>query len=221
MLIGLIVVGFNTAYAHDESASTPAREAPATRFETFVETSCSPCVRESYSVATLPITPLRAVGVGPAVSGVMARGGEVRIDVVRAYLLRNATKQMFAMRATLLLKAGEGQLYPISAGLLDESEITSLIAAVADITKATSHPAAHQLIPDMTEMEFRGTSVRVGTIRVNEAHVAYVQAENVRGSRPSTAFETTNVMFLPLSALPGLLNALAEVERRIQTLRAQ
>src|SRR6267143_2159800 len=121
----LAIGGARMGDAHEVPAG-PAREEPTTKFEAFVVARCSPCVRESYSLTTLPIAPLRPPGFGPAVASLMARGGEVRLEVVRAYPLGNVAEQVFVMRATLSIKAGEGQLYPVSTGLLDEDEVTAL-----------------------------------------------------------------------------------------------
>src|SRR5712664_2128155 len=164
--MGLLVIAApDIGYPH-ESLSTPAREEPTTRFEVFVASSCSPCVRDSYAVTTLPIAALRPSGFGPSVASMMARGGEVRFEVVRAYPLGKVSQQILVMRATLFTKAGEGQLYPISTGLLDEEEVTALATAVTDITKTASIRRAQEFTPDMTETEFRAGSVRVGTIRI-------------------------------------------------------
>jgi hypothetical protein len=151
----------------------------------------------------------------------MARGGEVRFEAVRAYPLGKVSQQILVMRATLFTEAGAGQLYPISTGLLDEEEVTALATAVTDITKTASIRRAQEFTPDMTETEFRAGSVRVGTIRIQGAEVAYIQAGNVRSLRPPTAFETTHALFLPVGDLPALQNAIVQVEQRIQKLRRQ
>jgi len=219
--MGLLVIAApDIGYPH-ESLSTPAREEPTTRFEVFVASSCSPCVRDSYAVTTLPIAALRPSGFGPSVASMMARGGEVRFEVVRAYPLGKVSQQILVMRATLFTEAGAGQLYPISTGLLDEEEVTALATAVTDITKTASIRRAQEFTPDMTETEFRAGSVRVGTIRIQGAEVAYIQAGNVRSLRPPTAFETTHALFLPVGDLPALQNAIVQVEQRIQKLRRQ
>jgi hypothetical protein len=129
------------------------------------------------------------------------------------------SQQILVMRATLFIKAGEGQLYPISTGLLDEDEVMALATAVADITKMATIRQAQEFPPDVTETEFRSGSVRVGTIRIQEAEVAYIQAGNVRSLRAPTAFETTHAMFLPVSDLPALQNAIVQVAQRMEKLR--
>jgi len=216
----LAIGGARMGDAHEVPAG-PAREEPTTKFEAFVVARCSPCVRESYSLTTLPIAPLRPPGFGPAVASLMARGGEVRLEVVRAYPLGNVAEQVFVMRATLSIKAGEGQLYPVSTGLLDEDEVTALANAVADISRLTSTRQTQESPPDTTETEFRGGSIRVGTIRVPGAEVANIQAGNVQSLRAPTAVETSHAMFLPVSDLPAVYNAMRQIEARIRTLRGR
>lgn len=220
VLIGLLVVGAEIGYAH-ELLSSQAREESATTFEVLLVEICSPCLRDSYAVATLPIVPSRPLGFGPAVTSIMARGGEVRFEVVRAYPLGKVSQQFFAMRATLSIKTGDGQLYPVAAGLLDEKNVTTLATAVDAMSKTASIRVAEEITPDTTEMEFQAGSLRVGTMRIRGGEVAYIQAGNVRSLRPPTAFETTNAMFLPVSDLPALHHAIGQVEHRIRKLRGQ
>jgi hypothetical protein len=217
-LIGLMAVGPEVGYAH-ELLSSQAREEPTTAFETLLVEICSPCVRDSYAVAALPIVPSRPLGFGPAVTSVMARGGEVRFELVRAYPLGKVSQQFLAMRVTLFIKTGDGQLYPIATGLLDEEEVTILATAVDDISKTASIRRAEELTPDTTEMEFHAGSLRVGTLRIRGAEVAYIQAGNVQSLRAPTPFETTSAMFLPVSDLPAVHHAIGQVAHRIRKLR--
>jgi hypothetical protein len=220
LAVGLCVIaGPAIGYAH-ESVAAPTREEPTTRFEAFVA-RCAPCVRESYAVATLPLPALRLSGFGPSVASIMARGGEVRLEVVRAYPLGKVNQQTLVMRATLLTKTGDGQPYPVATGLLDADAVPALATAVADMARMASSRPAQDSAADMTEIEFGGGSVRVGTIRIQGAEVAYIQAADVRAVRAPSAFETTHAMFLPISDLPAFQSAIGEVARRIHSLRGR
>jgi hypothetical protein len=86
------------------------REEPNTAFEALTADSCSPCVKDSYAVAALPLASLRSATFGPTVANMMSRGGEIRIEVVRAYPLGKPSQQVLAMRATLSIKTGDGQI---------------------------------------------------------------------------------------------------------------
>jgi len=217
--MGLLVVTPDISYPH-EVLSTPAREESATRFEVFVA-GCSLCVKDSYSVATLPMGVSGPSGFGPSVVSTMARGGAVRFEVVRAYPPAKQSQQIFVMRATLLIKAGDGQLSPVATGLLDDEEVTALATAVAEISKRPSPRKAEELAPDMSEIEFHGGSLRFGVIRIKGAEVAYIQAGDLRSLRPPSALETTHALFLPVSDLPALHEVIGQVERRIRELRGQ
>src|SRR5262245_54377028 len=84
---------------------TPA--GPPTVFERFVLSACSPCVRESYPVATLPITPAALTWL-PRAAASGARPGEIAIDVLRAYQPGRPDWKSLALRVTLSVTTGPG-----------------------------------------------------------------------------------------------------------------
>jgi hypothetical protein len=219
LVVGLTAMGAGLTGAHEGSGQ--ARDELATTFETLVADSCSPCVRESYAVATLPIAPSRPQGFGPAVTSIMARGGEVRLEVVRAYPLARTAEQFFAMRLILWTKLGESALFPIATGLVDEEDIPVVATAVRDIARAAVSRPGEEPAADATEIEFHAGSVRVGTMRTRGGEIAYLQAGNVRLIRAPSPLETTNAMFLAVSDLPALHDAIRQVEDKIKKLRGQ
>ena len=208
-LVGTIVTGATTAPAHDLVPGL-TREEPNTTFESLFAELCSPCVRDSFTVSTLPLTPLKPVGFGPPVTAMMSRGGEVRIEVVRAYPLGKLSQQFLAMRATLSIQTGDGQLLPIATGL-----------AVENIARSASRQPAEDPIPDTTEMEFHAGSLRVGTMRIRGGGVAYLQAGNIRILRAPTPFETSSALFFSVGDLTALHQAIGQAESRIKKLRGQ
>jgi hypothetical protein len=216
--IGAILGGAAPGSAHDQVPGL-TREEPSTTFESIVADACSPCVRDSYAVAALPLAPLKAVGFGPPVTSMMSRGGEVRIEVVRAYPLGKREQQVIAMRATLSIKMGDGQLFPVATGLVDEEEVGMLATAVDDISKAALRRPAEEPLPDTMELEYHAGSLRVGMMRIRGDEVAYLQAGNIRVLRAPTPFETNSALFLPVGDLGALHDAIGQAASRIKKLR--
>jgi len=219
-LVGTIVTGATTAPAHDLVPGL-TREEPNTTFESLFAELCSPCVRDSFTVSTLPLTPLKSVGFGPPVTAMMSRGGEVRIEVVRAYPLGKLSQQFLAMRTTLSIQTGDGQLLPVATGLVDEDEVSMYAVAVENIARSASRRPAEDPIPDTTEMEFHAGSLRVGTMRIRGGDVAYLQAGNLRILRAPTPFETSSALFFSVGDLTALHQAIGQAESRIKKLRGQ
>lgn len=209
-----------TGFAHDLIPGA-TREEPSTTFESLVAEACSPCVKDSYVVSALPLSTLRTVGFGPSVSSMMSRGGEIRIEVVRAYPLGRRDQQFLAMRATLSIKMGDGQVLPVASGLVDEEEVAMFAAAIDNISKTASRRPAEEPIPDTTELEYHAGSLRVGTIRIATGELAYLQAGNVRVLRAPTPFETSSALFFAVSDLTGLHRAVSDAQGRIKRLRGQ
>jgi len=219
-LVGVVAGGGAIGSAHDLIPGQ-TREEPNTAFEAVTADSCSPCVRDSYAVAALPLASLRSGTFGPTVANMMSRGGEIRIEVVRAYPLGRPNQQVLAMRATLSIKTGDGQIMPVTNGLLDEEDVGAFAAAVDNMAKSAARRPAEEPIPDITEMEFHAGALRVGTIRVRTEDVAYLQAGNMRVLRAPTPFETSSAIFLPVSELSVLHQAIGQAELKIKKLRGQ
>jgi hypothetical protein len=217
-LVGAVAGGGATVWAHDLIPGQ-TREEPNTTFEALTADTCSPCVKDSYLVATAPLASLRSGAFGPTVANMMARGGEIRIEVVRAYPLGKPSQQVLAMRATLSIKTGDGQILPVTNGLLDEEDVGVFAAAVGAMAKTAARRPAEEPIPDVTEMEFHAGSLRVGTMRVRTEEVAYLQAGNMRVLRAPTPFETSSAIFLPVSELSALHHAIGQAEAKIKKLR--
>src|SRR5262245_24128645 len=189
-LVGVVAGGSAIGSAHDLIPGQ-TREEPNTTFEAVTADSCSPCVRDSYTIAAMPLASLRSAAFGPTVANMMSRGGEVRIEVVRAYPLGKPTQPVLAMRATLAIKTGDGQILPVTNGLVDEEDVGVLATAVGNMLKAATRRPAEEPIPDVTELEFHAGALRVGTMRVRAEDVAYLQAGNMRLLRAPTPFETS------------------------------
>jgi len=219
-LVGAVAGGGATVSAHDLIPG-PMREEPNTTFEALTTDNCSLCVKDSYAVAALPLASLRSVAFGPTVANMMSRGGEIRIEVVRAYPFGKPSQQVLAMRATLSIKTGDGQILPVTNGLVDEEDVGVFAAAVGNMAKTAARRPSEEPIPDITEMEFHAGSLRVGTMRLRAEDVAYLQAGNMRLLRAPTPFETSSALFLPVSELSTLHLAIGQAEIKIKKLRGQ
>jgi hypothetical protein len=220
VLVGAIAGGAALGFAHDLIPGQ-TREEPNTTFESLIGDVCSPCVKDSYAVSTLPLAPLKPAGFGPAVTNMMSRGGEVRLEVVRAYPLDKLSQKFLAMRATLSIKTGDGQFLPVAIGLVDEDEVTTFAAAVDKIAKSAARRPAEEPVPDTREMDVHAGSLRIGVLRIRGGEVAYLQAGNVRVLRAPTPFETSSALFFPVADLAALHDAIGQAEIKIKKLRGQ
>jgi hypothetical protein len=208
--------------ARANGAHGPETPEPATRFERYLLASCSPCVRAAYSVAALCIAPSRPSGFSPQVVSTMARGGEIRLEVLRAHPLGRPTQQFLAARATLAVLASGGQLYRIAVGVIDEEDLPALAAAVAAMVQAPVAATPPADDADVTETEFHTATVRVGTVRLPGAAVAYVQAApDIRAVAPPTPLEMQSALVFGIEELPALGQAIEQVMARIQKLRGR
>lgn len=220
-LSGLALVLASAGVGHaNGSHGGPGRAEPATRFEAFLDGACTPCVRDTYLVTTVAVPGVRLPGFAPQVASTMARAGEVRLELVRAYPLGKPSQQFLALRVTLFVAAGGGQLYRLSTGLVDEEQVPALAAAVAAMAKTLAVPATAEPGPDTTEVEFHAGSLRVGTIRVQASAVGYVQAGDVSVLPPASPVEAPAALFLPATDLPALQAAIVQGGERIQRLRS-
>lgn len=141
-----LVVFIGVLCARSDIANADGSPAPAlpsdtlTHFESFILTNCIPCVRELYSIATVPIPSIKAPafsGVAPVNPATTTRGGELRFELLRAYPVGLESREHFAMRVVLSVSVGsEGALYPLGAGLLDEDEVPALAAALSQMSKS-------------------------------------------------------------------------------------
>jgi hypothetical protein len=221
LLLSLVLAGAGLAHGNGPHGPETGQE-PVTRFERFLLTSCLPCVSTSSLVATVPIAPLRLSGFPPPVASAMARGGELRLEVVRAHPLGRASQQFLAARATLSVAAGGGQFYRFGTGLVDEEELAALAAAVSEMATFATSAAPPEDQADTTEMEFHTATLRVGVMRTQATVVAYVQsARDIHALAPTAPWETQSVLFLGPGDLPTLRQAIDQVAARIKTLRGE
>ena len=221
--VGLACLGSGTANA-DGSTPPPPTDA-LTRFESFILTSCIPCVRESYYIATVPVPATKAQtfpGVATARTGISNRAGELRFELLRAYPAGLKSREHMAMRVVPSVATGpEGQLYPIGAGLLDEDEVPVLAAALAQIAQLSASGSADSSM-QLVDIEFHADSVRMGTVRSGNEVLAYVQVAPTE--LPRFALKQVwelPAMFLPAKDIPTLERTVKQVSAKIRAIRSQ
>jgi hypothetical protein len=223
----VIFVGFLCARSDVARADgSPALASPPdalTHFESFVLTNCTPCVRELYSIATVPIPPIKA----PAFSGLARvspattlRAGELRFELLRAYPVGLESREHLAMRVGLWVSAGsEGALYPLGAGLLDEDEVPVLAAALSQMSRPTP-PEADDSSIRLVDTEFHADSVRMGTVHTADGVFAYVQV--APADLPRFALKQVwelPTVYLPSKDIPTLEHSVIQVSAKIRAIR--
>jgi hypothetical protein len=205
--------------------SGPAAPPPAlTQFEYFIQTYCVPCVREFYTIATLPIPSIKTptfAGLAPANPAPNTRAGEMRLELLRAYPVGQQSRQHMAMRVVLSVSAGSGTtLYPLGAGLLDEDEVPVLAAALSQMGKSVSAESADSSL-QLVDTEFHADSVRMGTVGSGNDVVAYVQ---IAPADPQFALKQVwelPAMYLASKDISSLEHAVLQVKAKIQAFRGR
>ena len=200
----------------------PGTTGTLTHFEAFVLSGCAPCVRETYLVATLPVASLKAPTF-PRSAGILegaTRSGEIELSILRAYPAGHTGRQQLALRIALSVTAGQqGQTFLLSAGLVDESDVASLAAAVGEVSQAAG---SLKSTADMSDLEIHTDNVRVGIVRTTAEPLVYIQAwSSVDLPRlPLKQVWEVPSFYLPLSELPALERGLDSVRGKIRQLRA-
>jgi len=222
-------IAFAFAQSNIVSATNvPSGPAPLpqvlTQFEYFIQTGCIPCVREFYTIATLPFPSVKTptfAGLAPANPAPNTRAGEMRLELLRAYPVGQQSRQHMAMRVVLSVSAGSGStLYPLGAGLLDEDEVPVLAAALAQMGKSASG-AGDDSSTQLVDTEFHADSVRMGTVRAADDLLAYVQ---IAPGDPQFALKQVwelPAMYLSAKDIPTLMNAVLQVNAKIRALRGR
>lgn len=222
----LVLLCARTGVARADGAPPAANAFDSiSHFESFVLASCSPCVREVYLVATVPVPSISApVFPGAARASAAAattRPGELRFELLRAYPLGLESRQRFALRVALGVAAGsEGTLYPLGAGVLDEEEVPVLADALARMGKTA--PRTGDATMQVVDTEFHADSVRMGTVRAGNDVFAYVQVAQGEMARfgQKQVWELP-AMYLPAKDLSALENAVVQAVAKMRAVRGR
>jgi hypothetical protein len=222
VFIGLLCAQSDVANADGSPALAPPSDT-LTHFESFILTNCIPCVREFYSIATVPVPSIKAPafsGLAPVNPAVTTRAGELRFDLLRAYPVGFESRQHLAMRVVLSVSAGsEGALYPLGAGLLDEDEVPALAAALSQMSKSMP-PGVDDSSIRLVDTEFHADSVRMGTVRTGNDVFAYVQV--APADLPRFALKQVwelPTTYLPSKDIPTLEHSVILVNAKIRAIR--
>jgi hypothetical protein len=222
--IALVCAQSNVVDATDVPAGPGSLPQTLTQFEYFIQTHCIPCVREFYTIATLPLPSVQTptfAGLAPANPAPNTRAGEMRLELLRAYPVGQQSRQHMAMRVVLSVSAGQGTtLYPLGAGLLDEDEVPVLAAALSQMSKSVSGTSGDSSI-QLVDTEFHADAVRMGTVRAGNDILAYVQ---IAPADPLFALKQVwelPAMYLPSKDIPTLEHAVLQVNAKIQAFRGR
>jgi hypothetical protein len=224
VFIGIVFAQSNVASATDVPGGPASLPQVSTQFEFFIQNRCIPCVREFYTIATVPFPSVKTptfAGLAPANPAPNTRAGEMRLELLRAYPVGQQSRQHMAMRVVLSVSAGStNALYPLGAGLLDEDEVPVLAAALSQMGKSVSAQGDDSSVP-LTDTEFHAGSVRIGTVGTANDLLAYVQ---VAPSDPQFALKQVwelPAMYLPSKDMSTLERAVQQVNAKIRALRAR
>lgn len=192
---------------------------PPTVFERFVLSACSPCLRESYPVASLAVAPLTWPGFPRAAAGIASRPGEIAIEVLRAQQVGRPDWKSLALRVTLSVMASTGgETYRLGTGLLDAVDVRALAEAAADMARSAAAPPASPGAESI-DLDFHGGSLRVGLLRVRDDAVGYVQAGDLATLVQRAVWEVPTTLYLPVKDLPALAAALGQAAATIEKIR--
>ena len=221
-LFALACAQSNVAGATNVPPGPAALPQPLTQFEYFIQSNCIPCVREFYTIATLPFPSVKTptfAGLAPANPAPNTRAGEMRLELLRAYPLGQQSRQHMAMRVVLSVSAGTGNtLYPLGAGLLDEDEVPVLADSLAQMGKSVSATGDDV---KLTDTEFHADSVRMGIVGSGNDLLAYVQ---IAPADPLFALKQVwelPAMYLPAKDVSALEHAVQQVNAKIRALRGR
>jgi hypothetical protein len=214
-LVVVAALAVAPSIARPNGDGSPA--APPTVFERFVLSACSPCIRESYPIATLPVAAVTLPG-GPRPNAPSGRPGEIVVDVLRAHQPGRPDWKSLALRVTLSVSTGAGgDLFRLGTGLLDGSEVRSLAQAVREMSRLAAPPAAGV---DTIDTDFHGGTLRIGVLQIRGEAVGYVQSGDLPILLQRAVWEVPTTLYLPVQELAGFATALDQAAARIEQARA-
>ena len=197
----------------------PVALGPPTVYERFVLSACSPCVRESFPIATLPVAPVALPGFPRAASASSGRAGEIVIDVLRAHQPGRPDWKSVALRVTMSVTTGPGgDLFRLGTGLLDGPDVPALAQAVGEMARiATVAPAEPRA--DTIDADYHGGTVRVGVLQMRGEAIGYVQTGDLPTILQRAVWEVPTTLYLPVKDLSAVSAALGQAAARIQQVR--
>jgi hypothetical protein len=225
-LAGFLLLSFASSVnvlANGDPVPTAAPP-PPTHYERFTRAGCVPCVQETFTVKTITISPVKLppvqMGLSPSAE-LPSRTGQIVLDVMRASELGRPTRELLAVRITILGGVSTGpsaQMFPLGAGMLDAEDNIDLANAANALAKAAA-AAPRDASANSVDTDYRVGSVRVGFMRVQKDVVAYVQVGDIALLSQRPVWQVPTTLFLAPSELPLLATGLSEVTAKIKALR--
>jgi hypothetical protein len=192
---------------------------PPTVFERFVLSACTPCVRESYRIASLQVAPLTFPGFPRTTAGASGRAGEIAIEVLHAYQPSRPDWKSLALRVTLLVPTGAGaDLFRLGTGLLDGGDARALAQAVGEMAR-TGAVTAGEPRPESVDIDFHGGTLRVGVVRMGGDAVGYVQTGDLPTLLQRAVWEVPTTLYIPVKDLSDFATAFGQAATRIEQVR--
>lgn len=215
----LLLMGLAAAPSTARSNGDGSATGPPTVFERFVLSACTPCVRESYPIASLRVDPISLPGFPRAAAASGARPGEIVFEVLRAYQPGRPDWKSLALRVTLSVATGPGgDLFRLGTGLLDGSEVRALAQAVGEMGRvATAAPAEPRA--DSIDADFHGGTLRVGVLQIRGDAVGYVQTGDLPILLQRAVWEVPTTLYVPVKDLGDVAAALGQAAARIEQVR--
>ena len=218
--LALVLVAALAAAPVSVRANGDAVGGPPTVFERFVLSACTPCVRESYPIASLPVAPIPLPGFPRAAGATAARPGEIVIEVLRAHQPGRPDWRSLALRVTLQVSTGAGgDLFRLGSGLLDGSDVPALARAVGEMARLVTAPATEPRA-ETADIDFHGGTLRIGVMRIRGDATAYVQTGDLPTLMQRAVWEVPTTLYLPVKDLADVASALAQAAARIEQARS-
>jgi hypothetical protein len=193
-------------------------EEPLSRYEQFVA-DCSPCVKESLTVATLSVPALNIAALSQTLSGRSARAGQILIETLHAHVLGMPSTRVLAVRVTLSIMTGtQSETYRLSSGIVDEEDVAGLETALGEIASAAGVRAPAQAAT-AREVDVHTQAVRVGVVTLKGESVAYVQAGDIHALLRRPVWDAPGTLYLAVADLARLRGAFADAAAKIRTIR--
>jgi hypothetical protein len=219
-LLTLVLIGALAAAPSTGVANGDPVGGPPTAFERFVLSACTPCIRESFPIASIPVAPMTLAGFPRTAAGTAARPGEIAIEVLRAHQPGRPDWKSLALRVTLLVPTGSGaDLFRLGTGLLDGSDVPGLVRAVADMARLAVAPAGDGAA-ESVDVDFHGGTLRIGVLRIRGDAVGYIQTGDLPTLLQRQVWEVPTTLYLPVNALPDVAAALGKAAARIDQARS-
>jgi hypothetical protein len=220
IVAALLLAAPAAASANGDDGPTQGSPAPPTHFERFVRSGCSPCVKESFAITTITISPAKLPAISQNAQNAQWRPGQLAFEVARAWELGRAARQSLAVRVNLYVVSGAafgGGLFPLGSGVVDADDLAPLVDAISAIRK---HVMSSWDGVDTVDIDVHAGSFRVGAMRLKGETFAYVQTGDMATLVTRPVWDVVTTLFLPVSELSALKDALTSAAAKIQILRA-